>query len=181
MGRAYDPAVDFAGMERLTAAGSANIAGLQCQLWSETVRGRDMLEYYVLPKLLGFAQRAWEGSPPWAQESKPQQMQEALDAAWNRFANTVGRKALPVLDELNGGYPYRIPPPGIRQQNDSIYLNTAYPCLEIRYTTDGSEPGAASPLYRKPFILEGSTVTAKCFNSKGRSGFSSHLTNELKQ
>lgn len=181
MGRPYDPAVDFVGMERLTAEGRANIAGLQCQLWSETVRGRDMLEYYVLPKLLGFAQRAWEGSPPWALESDPARMQEALDAEWNRFANTVGRRSLPVLDELNGGYPYRIPPPGILQQNDTIYMNTAYPGLEIRYTTDGSEPDMSSSLYREPFFFEGATLTAKCFNRKGRSGFSSYYIKKLKQ
>lgn len=175
MGRPFYPDTDFSDMERLTPEGRKNIAGLQSQLWSETVRGRDMFEYYILPKLLGFAQRAWEGSPPWAQESDPARRRAQLDAAWNRFTNTIGKQAFPVLDQLNGGYNYRIPPPGILIENDSVYMNTAYPGLEIRYTIDGSEPDASSPLYRSPFSPEGGTITAKCFNEEGRSGMSSYV------
>ncbi|MDX1666085.1 MAG: family 20 glycosylhydrolase [Saprospiraceae bacterium] len=175
MGRPYDPDTDFADMERLTPEGRKNIYGLQSQLWSETVRGRDMFEYYILPKLLGFAERAWEGSPPWAEERVPERRRELQQDAWNRFANTVVRHAFPMLDQLNGGYHYRIPPPGIRIENDTIYMNTAYPGLEIRYTTTGSEPDASSPLYQKPFIPEDGTISAKCFNGEGRSGMSSYV------
>jgi hexosaminidase len=44
---------DFTGKEVLTAEGRSNIMGIQAQLWSETLKGQDMLEYYYLPKMLG--------------------------------------------------------------------------------------------------------------------------------
>jgi N-acetyl-beta-hexosaminidase len=33
--------------------------GLQAQLWSETIHGRDMLEYYMLPRMIGFSESEW--------------------------------------------------------------------------------------------------------------------------
>ncbi len=175
MGRAYDPAVDFKDMERLTAAGRNNIIGIQGQLWSETVRGREMLEYYILPKIIGFAQRAWQGDPAWSREADPDRRGRRQEDDWNRFANTVGRRIFPLLDVLNGGYNYRLPAPGIAFRNGELHMNTAYPGLEIRYTTDGTEPLTTSPLYRQPFRADGQTIIAKCFNRQGRSGFSSTL------
>lgn len=177
MGRPFDPETDFAGMERLTAVGRKNIVGLQSQLWSETVRGREMLEHYILPKLPGFAQRAWQGDPAWAQESDAAQRNALSDADWNRFINTVAQREFPELDQLNGGYRYRIPAPGIVVKQDTVYMNTAYPGLEIRYTTDGSEPGGSSPIYEGPFAANGKVMAARCFNVKGRGGLTSYVTN----
>lgn len=174
MGRPFDPETDFAGMERLRPAGRKNIIGLQSQLWSETVRGREMLEHYILPKLPGFAQRAWQGDPAWAQEGDPAQRAALAQAGWNRFANTLVQRELPHLDQLNGGYNYRIPAPGMLVKEDSVYMNTAYPGFEIRYTTDGKEPNGSSPKYDGPFKAEGKTVVARCFNAQGRSGLSSY-------
>lgn len=181
LSRPLDPSTDYVDMERLTAEGAQNIVGLQSQLWSETVRGRDMLEHYILPKLIGFAQRAWEGDPDWA--TGPEEERQAnQDADWNRFIQTVGRKELPRLDELNGGYNYRLPPPGIKLENDTVYLNTAYPGLAIRYTIDGSEPSGDSPLYTSPFHLHtGGEVRARCFDTRGRSGLTSIANQNLAQ
>lgn len=175
MGRTLDPETDYANMERLTPAGRKNIVGLQGQLWSETVRGRDMLEYYILPKIIGFAHRAWQGDPAWAQEPDPVKRNARSDADWNRFIHTVGQREFPVLDRLNGGYHYRIPAPGILIENDSVYMNTAYPGLEIRYTLDGSEPDEHSTLYEGSFAAGGKAIVARCFNKNGRSSFSSSL------
>ena len=175
MGKKFNPETDFEGMERLSAEGKKNIVGLQAQLWSETVRGRDMIEYYILPKLLGFAQRAWQGQASWGNELDSDKRKALIDADWNRFANTIGQKEFEKLSKLNGGYNYRIPPPGITQENNLIHMNTAYPGLSIRYTTDGSEPTEASTLYDGAFSADGKTVKAKCFNALGRSGFSSTL------
>ena len=179
MGRKYNPEVDFEDMERLTPEGRKNIAGLQSQLWSETVRGRNMLEYYILPKILGFAQRAWQGGPSWAHEADGTKRAAALDTDWNQFVNTLSQKEFPKLDKLNGGYHYRIPAPGILFENDTVHINTSYPGLEIRYTTDGSEPNANSPIYEGPFLSDSKEIVAKCFNQQGRSGFSSNFTKEL--
>ena len=169
MGKPFVPARDFVGMERLTPTGKANIAGLQAQLWSETVKGRDMLEYYYLPKLFGFSQRAWQGQAAWKGDwEDPGRL-----ADWNRFMNTVVQVEFPFLEKHRDGYNYRIPPPGILAENGQIKMNTAYPGFQIRYTLDGSEPTASSPLYDKPIPDEGKTIRAACFNSSGRCGMTS--------
>ena len=36
-----------------------DFAGLQGQIWSETLRSDDLVEYMTLPKLLIFAEKAW--------------------------------------------------------------------------------------------------------------------------
>lgn len=179
MGRPFDPETDFAGMERLTPAGRKNIVGLQSQLWSETVRGREMLEHYILPKLPGFAQRAWQGDPAWAGESDSEKRAALAQGDWNRFINTVVQREFPHLDQLNGGYNYRIPAPGILVKEDSVFMNTAYPGFEIRYTTDGAEPNGSSQKYEGPFPATSKMLVARCFNAKGRGGLPSYAVKEM--
>ncbi len=169
MGNALDPRRDFAGMQRLNPEGRTRIAGLQGQLWSETIKGRNMLEYYYLPKLLGLAQRAWQGQPDWSGKEEA-----ARVADWNRFMNTVVQVELPFLDDFNGGYAYRIPAPGIQVVDGKCYLNSSYPGFEIRYTTDGSDPSAAGNVYKGPFSVDGQNVKAVCVDSRGRTGLSSN-------
>jgi hexosaminidase len=165
MGRPYKPEVDFAGMQRLTEAGRENIVGLQAQLWSETIKGRGMLEYYTLPKLFGFAQRAWQGQPDWSGQGE-----EARLAGWNRFMNTVARVELPRLDSWKGGFNYRLPPPGVRLEDGKIKMNSAYIGYTIRFTTDGSEPDSQSRRYTGPFTYTGVQIKAACFDERGRMG-----------
>jgi hexosaminidase len=57
---------DFEGLVRLNEDAKDNILGFQAQLWSETVKGQDMMEHYILPKLLGLAERAWYGQADWS-------------------------------------------------------------------------------------------------------------------
>jgi hexosaminidase len=63
MGRPYDPEVDFQDLVRLKPEAKDQILGIQGELWSEPIKGPEMLEYFYLPKLLGLAERAWAGSP----------------------------------------------------------------------------------------------------------------------
>ena len=58
--RPLDPA-RFEGMEPLMLDARKHIKGLEGPIWSETIKGNEMLEYYYLPKMLGLAQRAWSG------------------------------------------------------------------------------------------------------------------------
>jgi len=136
-------------MKRLQPEARDNLLGVQAQLWSETIKGGDMLEYYTLPKLLGFAERAWaEGSWEAIEKQRPRQAEQGR--AWNRFANTLGQRALPRLAYLFGGSQYRLPLPGVQLSEGELRANVAFPGLEIRYTTDGSEPSAESPRYQGP-------------------------------
>jgi hexosaminidase len=159
----------FTGKERLTEEGRANVLGLQAQLWSETLRGMDRLEYYYLPKMLGLAERAWHGQAAWGDIADRQERDAAIDAAWNAFANAVSLRELPRLDRLNGGYNYRLAPPGVKVEGGRLLVNTAYPGMAVRYTTDGFEPTATSPLYTGPVAVDAEIVTASTFDSRGRS------------
>jgi hexosaminidase len=169
---------DFAGKEVLTAEGRRNILGLQGQLWSETLKGQDMLEYYYLPKMLGLAERAWYGQAEWGNISDREERNEAIDAAWNVFANSLGRREFPRLDHLYGGYNYRLAPPGAKVEGGRLAANTAYPSMVIRYTTDGTDPTSESPRYSEPLEIAFETVKLSTFDSRGRSSLPTVITRQ---
>ncbi|GAB4033325.1 family 20 glycosylhydrolase [Spirosoma gilvum] len=160
--------LSFAGLERMKPEARKNIRGVESQLWSETVKGRDMAEYDILPKLLGFAESAWAPERTWETIENQQARERAMDAGWNVFANTLAQKEFFRLARLNGGYNYRIPPPGALIENGMLKANVELPGLTIRYTTDGSEPTAQSTAFASPVTVTG-TVKLKSFDAAGRS------------
>ena len=150
----------------LTKKGRNNIYGLQAQLWSETVFNGEMLEYYILPKLLGFAERAWKGEPGWKID---QGKKIGFEEDWSQFATQVGQQELPRLDHLYGGWNYRIPVPGISVENGMVEANISFPGFEIRYSTDGTAPTSASNLYIEP-IAAAENMVFRAFSTSGRGG-----------
>ena len=165
--RPYEPDRSFERMEKLKPEARKNIIGLQGQLWSETIKGEAMLEYYYLPKMLGLAERAWAGQPVWGEVAETEARIKMLNNAWNRFANIIGQRELPRLDHIFGGFNYRLPPPGAVIREGILYASTNFPGLPIRYTTDGSEPGTGSSLYTGPVEVKG-TVKLRSFDTRGR-------------
>lgn len=174
MGNPIDQKEAYKDAEKLTAAGKANILGIQGQLWSENVKTRDLMEYLAFPKLLGLAERAWAEDPAWASVDDDATRKGLLASAWNRFANTLGQRDLPRLDYLLGGVNYRVPLPGARIENGELQANVAFPGLTIRYTTDGSEPDANSTAYAGPVAVSG-VIKLKTFTSRGRGSRTSVL------
>ncbi|MBD2755612.1 family 20 glycosylhydrolase [Spirosoma validum] len=160
--------LNFSGLEKMKPEARKNIRGIESQLWSETVKGRDMAEYDILPKLLGFAESAWAAERPWETIESKSVREKSMRQGWNIFANTLAQKELPRLAKLNGGYNYRIPCPGAVVRNDTLKANVALPGLVIRYTTNGSEPTAQSTHYQKPVRVTG-MVKLKSFDASGRS------------
>jgi hexosaminidase len=165
-GNPIDPAV-LVGKDRLTDFGRSNIVGIEGLIWSETLESDAALEYMLLPKLLGFAERAWAPDPDWAKQTNAASSKSMYEAAWARFVNVVGKRELPRLAKIFGGFAYRIPTPGIRQEAENLMMNIQFPGLEIRYTTDGSEPTTNSNLYTAPLKTSG-TVKARAFDATGR-------------
>lgn len=168
MGRKVDIDEEYAGMERLMPGAKPNVLGLQAQLWSETIFGSDMLEYYMLPKLIGFTESAWTSERSFEQIENHQQREAEAQKQWNVFANTIAQRELPRLAGLYGGFNYRLPLPGAVIENNILSANTEFPGLIIRYTTDGEEPTSASMTYYEPVRVEG-TVKLKTFDLSGRS------------
>lgn len=164
----------YPGLERLKPENQKNILGLQAQLWTETVKSQDMMEYYILPKIFAFAEKAWAAAPPWESDPDLQSRIRRIDTDWNEFANRIGQREFPRLDYLFGGFKYRIPPPGAIIEDGLLKANVAYPGLTIRFTADGSEPAIDSPVYTGPSTVTG-TIKLRAFSSSGRPGRSIEL------
>lgn len=169
MGEVLDWDKPNAPWEKLKPTAQKNIIGLEAQLWSETIKGRDMIEYYMLPKLIGFAESAWSPERKWEKEGNRQKRIEQINEGWNQFANTIGQKEFPKLSNTNGGYSYRVPPAGAVVENGEIKANVALPGIKIHYTTDGSEPTQESPVYSAP-VPATATFTFKTFDASGKAG-----------
>ena len=167
MGRTIDRAKEFKDMVRINPDAKDHIIGLEAQLWTETVKGRDMAEYYMFPKMLGFAESAWAAERDWEKEPDLVKMDQNIAKGWNQFANRIGQTALAKLSWWNGGYNYRIAPPGAKVEDGKLFANVNFPGLQIRYTTDGSEPNEESALYTGPVEIEGE-VTLKVFDETGK-------------
>jgi hexosaminidase len=173
-GNPLDPAV-FAGKDRLTDYGRAHIVGIQGNLWSETLGAEGRLEYMMLPKLLGLAERAWAPDPDWAKEASPARSDSLYREAWSRLVNVVGQRELPRLDREVPGLTYRIPTPGLKVLGGMVHCSVELPGFTLRYTTDGSEPTVRSALVRGPIPFRG-TVRVAAFNTAGRKGHTARLT-----
>jgi len=162
--------------ERLTDFGKSNVLGLQCLLWSEKVTTPEQLEYMLFPKLLGFAERAWAASPAWAEETDKKLAEEKYQQAWAAFANMIGKKELPKLDHYAGGVAYRVPPVGLKLLDGHVTAKSQFPGLQIRYTTDGTEPTYKSKLYSTPVVYT-KGLRFKAFSSNGRASKTTQIIN----
>jgi len=157
----------FKDRERLKEKNKKNIIGVQAQLWSETIKGDGMLEYFYLPKIIGFSETAWK-ERKWETIDDRRVREKEILKSWNIFANTIARKDLPRLYSIFGGFNYRIPSPGGVIENGLLKANTEFPGLEIRYTLDGVDPTKNSALYEKPFKVT-QNVKLRSFDSSGNS------------
>jgi hexosaminidase len=155
-------------VENLKVESRRNILGVEAQLWSETIKGRDMLEYYMLPKLIGFAESAWASEREWETIGNKADREEKILEGWNIFANTLAKRDLPRLSYINSGYNYRVSPPGAVIENGMLKANVEYPGLIIRYTTDGTEPTIESTIYKEPVSASGN-IRLKSFDVSGKS------------
>jgi len=158
----------FIGKQRLTDYGKENILGLQSAVWGENIKSTERLEYMLLPRLLGFAERAWSQDPDWATEPNVAKSDSLYQVAWSKFLNVLGKRELPRLDYLDGGYSYRVPKPGVALKDGKYVANIQFPGLTIRYTTDGSDPDMNSPIYNDAVTNDGKVLKFRAFDNKGR-------------
>lgn len=122
-----------------------NIIGVQAQLWGETLRSFDEVQYMLLPKMMGVSERAWTAVPEW---SKDLNDAAAYNEARHQYNLKIGTRELPLLRGM--GYNFRVGPPGIKMVDGMLHINTQYPDELVTYTLDGSEPTIESPRWTKP-------------------------------
>lgn len=169
MGRPIDPDTSFADRVRLEESARSHIVGLQGQLWAETLRSTDRMEYMAVPRLLSLAERAWAPQPDWATRDDISALRAERATAWNEFANRLGRRELPRLSRLDDEWTYRLPPPGAVIDDDTLRASGSLPGLPIHYTTDGSTPTPASPRYDGPVrVPTDATVRLRTFDGRDR-------------
>ena len=128
----------------------ANISiGLEGTLFSETVHEPARLDYMLMPKMVALAERAWAPDPQWTKQTDHAHAAPLHAAAWSVFVSQLGLKVLPQLDAEHAVL-YRIPAPGLKQVAGAVLVNQQIPGFSLRYTVDGSEPNATSPLVTGP-------------------------------
>jgi hexosaminidase len=171
MGHPLNPDSAFADHARLADSARSNVLGLQGQLWGETLRSVDRMEYMAVPRLLSLAERAWAPQPDWATVENTERLRRRRQMAWSAFAHRLGRRELPRLSRLYPEWTYRLPPPGAVVVNDTLRASVSLPGLPVRYTTDGTAPTPAAPRYDGPVAVPaGATVRLRTFDGHGRGG-----------
>jgi len=163
------PQNTYDDFDELTVTGKENILGLQGHLWGATLNSHNRVEYMAIPRIISLAERSWVPHQEWMDIQDRAERLTMLEKVWNEFANRLGQRELQRLDEMNGGYAYRIPPPGAIIENNRLKANVAYPGLIIRYTTDGSEPTVDASRYVKPVSIDGNIkIKLRTFDTRGR-------------
>ncbi len=114
------------------------IAGMQGQLWSETVRSDATADYMLFPRTLAVAERAWHRadwepdyvagkSYSYGDGAVPA---DTLAADWQGFQARV----VPELKHLDAaGIAYRLPVPGAHIMNGKLEANSPIAGLKIEY------------------------------------------------
>ena len=147
----------------LTPAQAAHILGGQGNLWGEHVPTPSHAEYMLFPRLFAMAEVFWS----------PKELRN-----WDGFLARLPPQ-LSRLDAL--GANYRVPDPSglmaerkVLEDRARVEMTSVVPGAVIRYTTDGTEPTAASPAYSAPVeVPVGATpamVSARVFLPNGRVG-----------
>ena len=137
-----------------------NIIGVQAQLWGETLRSYDEVQYLLLPKMMGVSERAWTAVPEW---SKDLTDAKAYNEARHQYNLKIGTRELPLLKGM--GYNFRVGPPGIKVEDGKLLINSQYPDELVTYTLDGSEPTIESPRWTAPVPIQSQpqVIKAKAF------------------
>ena len=157
--------------EKIDPKNRDNIIGIQSQIWGETIVDEDVLDYMFMPNIIVFSQKAWSQDDSWMSISDKEIKDQTLEIEWNKFTNNLGQRVLPIVDEIFGGLSYDLPKPGGIIVNDSLYANTVFPGLDIKYTLDGTVPDSNSENYTTPVkIKTDDVVHLRLFDKKGRAG-----------
>ena len=157
--------------EKIDPKNRDNIIGIQSQIWGETIVDEDVLDYMFMPNIIVFSQKAWSQDDSWMSISDKEIKNQTLETEWNKFTNNLGQRVLPIVDEIFGGLSYDLPKPGGIIVNDSLYANTVFPGLDIKYTLDGTVPDSNSENYTTPVkIKTDDVVHLRLFDKKGRGG-----------
>ncbi|GHT54020.1 beta-N-acetylhexosaminidase [Bacteroidia bacterium] len=156
-GQPFDMNTVSKGKIPLNKGAAVQIKGLQGQLWAETIRSFEQVQYDFFPKLFGLIERAWNIQPEW---SNPYDEQK-YESAKREYNAKIAHYELPRLAKT--GSNFRISQPGIILKDNLLYANSAIPGAIIRYTVNGNEPTENSAVWTKPIAFDAKLIKAKTF------------------
>ena len=149
----------------------SNFLGIQGQLWTETVRNEEIFDELMYPNLIVLAEKAWSQQDQWTKNLSSQNIDEIMTKEWSYFVNTLGHRILNHLSLLFGGVDFDLPKPGGIIKNDTLFVNSIFPGMEVRYTRDGSIPSPEDELYIKEIkVLTSESIVLRSFDQTGRGG-----------
>ena len=128
------------------------LMGVQACMWTEFCNKPEDVDYLVFPRLAALAEVAW---------TQPEKKDwtsflEGMDS----FNEHLAAKGIVYARSMYNIQHTVRPEDGALK----VKLECVRPDVEIRYTMDGSEPTAASPLYEQPLLVkEAQTVNAATF------------------
>ncbi|WP_394129768.1 family 20 glycosylhydrolase [Shewanella maritima] len=139
-----------------------SVAGIQGQLWSETIRSPQQLEYMIFPRILMVAERGWH-QPEWEVPYQyagavydqnttnfTDKMRQQQASQWQSIANHIGHKTLAKLDKF--AINYRLPTVGAKVQAGQLHTNIAFPGLTVEYRQLEGD----WLVYQQPIAVKGS-------------------------
>ncbi|WP_368563407.1 family 20 glycosylhydrolase [Pseudoxanthomonas sp. UTMC 1351] len=129
--------------QQLDAAHRQHILGLQANVWTEHMRSFARMQHAIFPRIAALAETGWS---PQARKDYdgflarlPAQLQR-YQALGINYAATPFEVAFSVQEDRQAG-------------KATVTLDNPTGYQDIRYTTDGNDPTAASPRYESPLAL----------------------------
>jgi len=160
-------------LTQLSPQGRANINGIEATMFSETMRDPSRVNYMLMPRLLGLAERAWAKPPLWESENSTV---SDFAAGYTIFANQLSKQILPQLDKDMPNLAYRIAPPGAKVIEGQVHANHQLPGTTLRYSIGNTSPNRNSPIYSRPIVTKGK-INIAAFSTSGRSSRTSTVNN----
>ena len=149
-------------------AAGHHIAGMQGQLWSETVRSDHIADYMLFPRTLAVSERAWhraDWEPDYVAGKSYSYNDGSIDqtkllADWQGFQ----AKLVPQMATMDAsGLAYRLPVPGARIADGKLEANTPVAGLVIQYKLQNG----AWMTYKGPVPVAG-TVALRTVSPAGK-------------
>ena len=131
----------------------SHLLGVQAALWTEFCEKKEDVDFLLYPRLAAVSEAAW--STPMVKR-------------WERFVTMLDdyREKWDMKGIRSSMSEYNVKHEVVPNFGDlKMMLSCIRPDVEIRYTTDGSEPHEHSMLYRRPLIIKQSQ-TVKCATFK---------------
>ena len=148
-----------------------NFLGVQGQLWTETVRNEGIFDELMYPNIIFLSEKAWSHQDKWTEDLLNPEIDNLMNKEWSYFVNTLGHRTLHHLPVLFGGVDFDLPKPGAIIIDDTLFVNSIFPGMDVRFTRDGSVPSSDDELYiKETYISESDNVILRLFDKKGRGG-----------